>query len=75
MVRLTKLLITGGGGSKVMVKLLLTVPAELVALIITLKVPVTVGVQLIVPVVVLRRSPEGSPEAVKEVGVFVAVIW
>ena len=43
-----------------------------VALIMTMKLPVTVGVPLISPVVVLTDSPAGRPVAAKMVGEFIA---
>ena len=51
------------------------VPAELVALSVTLKLPVTVGVPEMRPVAVLTESPAGRPVALKLVGLFIAVIW
>ena len=50
-------------------------PAALVAPIVTLVVPVAVGVPVIRPVVVLTDSPAGSPVALKLVGVLLAAIW
>src|SRR5664280_1741133 len=51
------------------------IPYRFVALRPTLKVPLAPGIPEINPVVVLTRSPKGSPEAPKLVGLFVAVIW
>src|ERR1051325_4003161 len=51
------------------------VPAELVALIETLKLPAAVGVPEMTPVVVLTDSPAGKPVALKLVGLLLAVIW
>jgi hypothetical protein len=51
------------------------VPAVLVALSVTLKLPATVGVPEIRPVVVFTDSPAGSPVALKLVGLLLAVIW
>ena len=51
------------------------VPAALVALSVTLKLPAAVGVPEIRPVVVLTDSPGGNPVALKLVGLLVAVIW
>jgi hypothetical protein len=51
------------------------VPAALVALSVTLKLPAVVGVPEIRPVVVLTDSPEGKPVALKLVGLLLAVIW
>ena len=51
------------------------VPAELVALSVTLKLPAAVGVPEITPVVVLTESPAGRPVALKLLGLLLAVIW
>ena len=51
------------------------VPAEFVALIVTLKLPAVVGVPEMTPVVVLTESPDGKPVALKLVGLLLAVIW
>ena len=51
------------------------VPAELVALIVTLKLPAAVGVPEMRPVVLLTDNPPGKPVALKLVGLLVAVIW
>ena len=50
------------------------VPAALVALKVTLDVPVAVGVPEMTPVAVLTESPGGNPAALKLVGLLVAVI-
>ena len=50
------------------------VPPPLVAVIFAVKVPVTDGVPLITPVLVVTASPAGKPLAPKLVGVLVAVI-
>ena len=50
------------------------VPPPLVAVIFAVKVPVTDGVPLITPVLVLTLSPAGNPVAPKLVGELVAVI-
>jgi hypothetical protein len=50
------------------------VPPALVALKFTVEVPAALGVPEINPVVVLIDSPEGSPVALKLVGLLVAVI-
>lgn len=56
-----ELVITGtGGGLMVIVKVALPVPPELVALIVTVKVPVAVGVPEITPVDVFTLSPAGK---------------
>ena len=68
-------IITGGAGSPMIVKVALPVPTKLVALMVALKLPVVVGVPLMIPVVVSMLRPEGNPDAAKEVGLFVAVIW
>jgi hypothetical protein len=50
------------------------VPAALVALIVTLKLPAAVGVPEMTPVVVLTDSPAGKPVALKLVGLLLAVM-
>jgi hypothetical protein len=50
------------------------VPAALVALRVTLKLPAAVGAPEMTPVLVLTDSPAGKPVALKLVGLFVAVI-
>ena len=50
------------------------VPPLLVALRPTLNVPAAAGVPEIAPVAVSTVSPDGSPVALKLVGLFVAVI-
>jgi hypothetical protein len=50
------------------------VPAELLALIVTLVVPAAVGVPEMTPLVVLIDNPAGKPVAVKLVGLLLAVI-
>ena len=62
-VALVALVMTGGGGLIVKVKVALPVPPELVALIVTLYVPAVVGVPEITPVVVFTLKPAGSPLA------------
>ena len=57
------LVITGGGGLIVKVKVALPVPLLLVALMVTLYVPAVVGVPEINPVLVLTLKPAGSPVA------------
>jgi hypothetical protein len=69
--------ITGAAGKLaliVMLKVLVPVPPALVALSVTLVVAAVVGVPEISPVVVLTVSPAGNPVALKEVGLFEAVI-
>ena len=68
------LVMTGGGGLIVNVKVALPVPLLLVALMVTLYVPAVVGVPEINPVLVLTVKPEGNPVALKLVGLLVAVI-
>ena len=51
------------------------VPAELAALIVTLKVPAPPGLPEMTPVVWLTESPAGRPVALKLVGLLLAVIW
>jgi len=53
---------------------LLQVPAPLLAVMVTLVVPVPVGAPEITPVLVLILRPAGSGLAVKLVGLLVAVI-
>ena len=69
-------MITGEGAVAVTVnvRVALPVPAVFVALMVTLKVPATVGVPEIKPVVGFMVRPTGRPEAAKLVGEFVAVI-
>ena len=57
------LVMTGGGGLIVKVKVALPVPLLLVALMVTLYVPAVVGVPEINPVLVLTLKPAGSPVA------------
>ena len=57
------LVMTGGGGLIVKVKVALPVPLLLVALMVTLYVPAVVGVREINPVLVLTLKPAGSPVA------------
>ena len=57
------LVIEGGVGNTVITKVALPVPPALLALIVTLLVPVTVGVPLIRPVLALKLSPAGRPVA------------
>ena len=68
------LLITGAGGLTVKTKVSEPVPPALVALIVTLNDPVTVGVPEINPVVALMLSPVGNPVALKLVGELDAAI-
>ncbi len=57
------LVMLGGVGRMVIVKVALPVPPALLAEMVTLLVPVTVGVPLITPVLVLMLSPVGNPVA------------
>ena len=57
------------------VRVALPVPPALLALIVTLVVPVVVGVPLTCPVEVFTLKPAGNPVAAKLVGVLLAVIW
>ena len=57
------LVMTGGGGLIVKVKVALPVPLLLVALMVTLYVPAVVGVLEIDPVLVFTLKPAGSPVA------------
>jgi hypothetical protein len=68
------LVITGAAGLTVKLKVFVPVPPAFVALKVTLVVAAAVGVPEISPVVVLMVSPAGNPVALKEVGLFEAVI-
>ena len=57
------LVIDGGVGSTVITNVALPVPPALLALMVTLLVPVTVGVPLTRPVLALKLSPAGRPLA------------
>ena len=56
-------MITGVGELIVRVRASVPVPFALVAPKVTVKVPVSVGVPLIAPVLVLTARPEGNPVA------------
>ena len=58
----------------VKVRVALPVPAELVALRVTLNVPEVCGMPDIRPVVAFNVRPAGNPEALKVVGLFDAAI-
>jgi len=73
-VAVRELVITGGAGLMVKVKVALPVPPALVALMVTVYVPAVVGVPEINPVLVFTVNPAGSPVALKLVGLLVAVI-
>jgi hypothetical protein len=69
--------ITGADGRlalMVMLNIFVPVPPALIALSVTLVVAAVLGVPEIRPVVVLTVSPAGNPVALKEVGLFEAVI-
>ncbi|HEY3322162.1 MAG TPA: hypothetical protein VGP72_16990 [Planctomycetota bacterium] len=53
---------------------LLSLPAEFVALSARLRLPSVVGVPLILPVPVSTDKPSGSPDAPKLVGLLLAAI-
>ena len=55
-------------------KVALPVPPPLVALIVTAKVPVTVGAPLMTPVLEFTLNPVGNPDAPKLVGLLLAAI-
>jgi hypothetical protein len=59
----------------VSVSVAVPVPPALVAPIVTLELPTAVGVPVMSPVAVATLSPAGSPVALNEVGVLLAVIW
>jgi len=64
------------GSDKLIVRVAVPVPVELVAERVTLKVPAaTFGVPDMRPSLVLMDRPPGRPVALKEVGEFSAVIW
>ena len=64
-----------GGALRVMTRVAVPVPVELVAERVTLKVPAaTLGVPETTPVVVLMERPPGRPVALKEAGELSAAI-
>jgi len=67
--------IVGAGRAMVRASVAVPVPPALVALMVTLNGPLTVGVPVIAPVLVLTLSPLGNPVALKLVGLLLAVIW
>ena len=69
------LVIEGAGGTTVITSVAVPVPPALLALIVTLVVPVALGVPLITPVLVLTLNPAGNPVAPNLVGLFVPAIW
>jgi hypothetical protein len=68
------LVIAGLATVTVSTKVAVPDPAALVAPIVTLVVPVAVGVPVTRPVVALTDNPAGSPVALKLAGAFVAAI-
>ena len=68
------LVIDGGVGSTVMTKVPNPVPPALLALMLTLVVPVALGVPVMAPLLVLTLRPAGNPLALKLVGVLLAAI-
>ena len=68
------LVITGAGGLTVSVSVAVPVPPAFVALNVIVDIPTAVGVPEIRPVTVLTESPAGNPDALKLVGLLVAVI-
>ena len=60
---LVELVMTGGAGATVRVKVALPVPPLLVALKVTAELPAAVGVPEIRPEVVLTDKPAGKPVA------------
>ena len=63
------------GSDKLIVRVAVPVPVELVAERVTLKVPAaTLGVPEMRPLVVSMESPPGSPNALNEVGELSALI-
>ncbi len=67
-------MITGLAGEMVSVSVAVPVPVALVAPIVTVLVPLAVGVPVMAPVEVFTDNPPGRPVALKLVGVLVAVI-
>ena len=68
-------MITGAAAVTVSTRVAVPVPPLWVAEIVTLAVPVAVGVPVIAPVAVSMARPAGRLVALKEAGVFEAVIW
>ena len=68
-------MIEGAGGTTVITNVAVPVPPALLALIVTLVVPVALGVPLITPVLVFTLSPPGNPVAPKLVGLLLPAIW
>ena len=60
---LSALVMAGGGGLIVRARVAVPVPPALVAPMVTLKLPVAVGVPVMAPVVVFTESPAGRPVA------------
>ena len=64
-----------GAALRVMMRVVVPVPAPLVAERVTLKVPAaTFGVPEMMPLLVLMERPPGRPVALKEVGELLALI-
>ena len=64
-----------GAALRVITRVAVPVPVELVAVRVTLKVPAaTLGVPEIRPLLVLMERPPGRPVALKEVGTLSAAI-
>ena len=68
------LVMTGGMTLMVRASAILPVPAALAAPKATEKLPIVVGVPEMTPEAALRLNPEGRPEALKLVGLLVAVM-
>ncbi len=73
-VEVEALLMTGNGAFTVIVNVAVPEPVAFVAVNVTGKLPVTVGVPEIAPVVALMVNPVGRPVCVKLVGELVAVV-
>ena len=69
------LVIDGGVGRTVRTSVVVPVPPALLALIVTLVVPVALGVPVMAPALVSTLRPAGNPDALKLVGLLLAVIW
>ena len=74
-VAVAALVTTGVPKETVIVSVIVPVPPALLAPIVTLDVPVAVGLPDIRPEAVFTVSPDGSPVALKLVGELLAVIW
>ena len=69
------LVMMGGGGLTVRVRVNVPLPPALVALMVMVETDTVVGIPDIHPVAVSTDKPTGSPVASKLVGLLVAVIW